>query len=521
VLACICQRITEQIHLDAELHRSRRFNGAAFTKSCVRIEERAGMASLLNGRFASGLRWMAAGRLSAQLVSWVGTIFVMRLLTPADYGLAAICAAIVSAVSMVAEFGLGAGLVQARTLARDQVRSVFGASLLFSLVAVLLVVGAAPVLGWFFRAPEVVLLVQVSSLQLLLSPLATIPEAFLKREMAFRGASIIELVAGVAASAGTVALAWYGFGVWALVLGPLMGVFLRVLLLNVLAPQRLWPSFRFAPARGLIDFGFKVALSRIAGYVFAQSDVLIAARVLDKSALGVYSVAMHLAMLPVTKIMGIVNHVAYPAIAELSRNGHDVRPYLLRGLRLFAYALVPLLWGLAAVAPWLIPVVLGPSWVTAVLPLQIVCVALPLRLISVLMSTAIQGLGHAGIDLANTVTGMVLLPLCFLVGVQFGVVGLAGAWLVGLPVLIVLNLRRASAVLQIGVRETLQAIAPPALCSAAMAALVVVSGEVLGLAAATAPGVLALVLVGALAYACILWFGDRSSARELLALLRP
>lgn len=479
------------------------------------------MASELNGRFASGLRWLAAGRLSAQVVTWVGTIFVMRLLAPADYGLAALCAAVVSAVSMVADFGLGDGLIQAHSLQRDQLRSVFGMSVLFGLAGTVLVSSAAPLLGSFFRSPELVLLIQVSSLQLLLAPLTTVPDAFLKRDMDFRRASIVELVAGVSASAATVALAWHGAGVWSLVLGPMAGTVLRIVLLNLLAPQRLWPSFRFGPARALIGFGSKIAMSRIASYVLTQSDVLIAGRSLSKTALGEYSVAMHLAMLPLTKVMSIVNQVAYPAIAELNRTGQDTRPVLLSGFRLFAYCLTPLLWGGAAVAPWLIPLVLGPSWGSAVVPMQIICVALPLRMVTVLMSTAIQGLGRAGLALSNTLTGAALMPLFFLVGVQFGSVGLAAAWLVGLPVLIVLNLRRSRDVLRIGVREALGALVRPALCSAGMATVVVLTGKVLGDFAHTVQGLVLLVLVGSAVYAASLWLGDRGSVRALIALARP
>ena len=473
----------------------------------------------LQARFASGLRWMATGRLLAQLLSWVGTIFVMRMLAPADYGLAALCTAIIGAMAMVAELGLGAGLIQAPTLSREQVRSVFGASLLFGLAGAVLVVTLAPVLGWFFRAPEVVPLIQVSALQLLLGPLALIPEAALRREMAFRGASIIELAAGLLASAATVWLAWKGAGVWALIWGPLAGIVLRVLLFNLLAPQRLWPTLRMGPARGLIGFGFKLALSRITGYMLSQSDVLIAGRVLDKTALGEYSVAMHLAMLPVTKVMGIVNQVTYPAIAELNRSGVEVRPHLLVGLRLMSHALIPLLWGLGAIAPWLIPLLLGPAWTQAVLPMQIVCLALPLRVVSTLMATAVQGLGHAAVDLANTATG-VLLPLCFLIGVQFGAPGLAAAWLVGLPMLVGLNLHRSRSVLRLGIRATLRAMAPAGLCSASMAGVVIGGGKILGDTASTAPGMAALILLGTTSYAALFWWGDRKSAQALIALMR-
>ncbi|HEX2013580.1 MAG TPA: lipopolysaccharide biosynthesis protein [Roseateles sp.] len=470
--------------------------------------------------FLAGLKWVAIGRFSAQLISWVGTIYVMRTLAPQDFGLAAICSTLVAIITMGAEFGIGAGIIQAQSLDKTQVRSVFGAALLFGLAGALLMLAAAPAMTWYFRAPEALLLIQVSALHLLLAPLATIPDAFLRRAMQFRGASLVEFGSALAATLGTVSLAWAGKGVWALVLGPLGGAAARVLLLHALAPQRLSPSLDLRPARGLIGFGLKVAVSRVGSYVFGQSDVLVAGRSLSKTALGEYSVAMHLAMLPVSKVMNIVNTVAYPTIAQMNREGESVRPALLTGLRLFAYLLVPVLWGLATVAPWLIELLLGAPWAGAVLPLQIVCAVLPLRLVSVLLSSVLQGLGHAGLELRNTLTGVLLLLPCFVLGAQFGAVGLAGGWVLGLPLMVALNLRRAHGVLQIGILDALRAVGRPMLCSGLMCAGVAAAGLALGRQGSTVLGVTSMVLTGMLAYALALWLLDRASATRLLGLAR-
>jgi teichuronic acid exporter len=470
--------------------------------------------------FRSGFRWMALGRLGAQLASWVGTLLVMRLLSPGDYGLAAICSAVIAVVTLLAEFGFGAALVQAQTLSRAQIRSVFGAALLFSWVSALVVVAGAPLAGWFFRSSEAVVLIQASALQLLLSPLATVPDAFLKRELRFKGASLVELLAGFAATIVTVSMAYGGTGVWALIIGPVAGTIVRIVLLHGLARQVLLPSFRIGPARELVRFGRDVALSRLASYVFGQSDVLIAGRTLDKVALGEYSVAMHLAMLPVTKVMGIVNQVAYPVIAQMAREGHDLRPDLLRGLRLSGYALIPGLWGVAAVAPWFVHVVLGPQWSSASVPLQIVCLVLPLRLMSVLMSTAVQGIGRPDIDLFNSARGVVLLPVCFLVGSLFGAAGLACGWLVGLPLLLTLNIRNAREVLGFTLSDALRQIALPLVCSGGMFFAVRALAWLLDQHASSVLGLVVMMGFGMVFYAALVWVFDRAAAFSLMSLVR-
>lgn len=475
----------------------------------------------LQETFIAGFRWIAASRLLVQIISWVGTLYVMRLLAPADYGLAAICSSVVTVAVLVSEFGFGTAIIQATTLSRQQTRSIFGVALGFSSGVALIVIAAAPALGAYFRAPEAVLLVQVSAAHLLLSALATVPDASLRRRLDFKALAAIDVVCGITSTISTVALAWTGYGVWALVLGPISGTALRTVLLHCALRELLIPSLRFTAARDLISFGLKISLSRMAGYVFGQADILIAGRYLSKTALGEYSVAMHLAMLPVTKIMAIVNSVSLPFIAELNRTGEDVRMRLSQGLRLFSYVLVPLLWGLAAVSPWLIPAVLGPAWTQAVLPLQIISAVLPLRLVSVLMSTALQGLGHAGLDLRNTLTGVMILPACFLAGSFYGAPGLACAWLIGLPVVLFVNIRRCAAVLGIGLRVVVRSMCRPAMFSAVMVGAITLVGRVLDGTVSSGPLVGALILTGASAYLALLWLLDRRSAKLLLAFARP
>lgn len=443
----------------------------------------------------------------------------MRLLSPADYGLVAISTAVLTLVTMVAELGFGAAIVQAHSPTEAEVRSVFGASIAFSAMCAIALAAIAPWLGEIYSAPQVAPLIQAASLTLVLTSVATVPDAFLRREMSFVRLSVIELAAGLLATVTTVMLALAGYGVWSLVLGPLAAAAMRTVLVYLSWRKRLWPSLNVAQARRMLDFGLKVAVSRAASFVFGQADVVIGARLLTKSELGTYSIAMHLALMPMTKLMSVLNTVAFPAIAEIARSDEaPLTPALQKGLRLVGHVVIPMLWGLGSLSPWLVPVLLGDSWAGAVAPLQLVCIALPLRLVSVLLSTAMQALGEAGVDLRNTLTGIAILPLCFLAGGQFGAVGLAAAWLAGLPTLMLLNLRRASVHLGFGVGGVARALAPPVVISLAMAAAIHLAAHVLDARAGTIVGVGVLALVGAGTYLASLWLFDKESARSLLVL---
>ena len=467
-------------------------------------------------QFIRSLRWLGGARLFGQLLSWVGTIWVMRMLAPGDYALVAICTAVLTLATLVAELGFGSAIVQAKTIERDEARSIFGAAIAFSTMCALILLGAAPLLASFYRAPEAEPMIQVSALTLVFGALATVPDAYLRREMAFARISLIELVAGVAAIGFTVALALEGAGAWSLIGGPVLGAAIRATLLHCIWPDRVLPSANFRRAGKLLRYGLTVAVSRLAAFVFGQADVLIGARLLSKPALGEYSIAMHLAMLPMTKLMGMVNSVAFPAIAHMNRTDALTPVAMLDSLRLLALIVIPTLWGLAAFAPWLVPTVLGPAWSGAVLPLQVICSVLPLRLLSVLMSTALQGLGHAGIDLRNTLTGVAVFPPLFLAGAYFGAMGLAVAWLVGLPLVVAINLHRAAPVLGFSLGRVARAMGSPTLVGGVLAAIIIVACNIAGEFARGIPGLISISAIGTACYLLLVWLLDRSSAILML-----
>jgi O-antigen/teichoic acid export membrane protein len=472
--------------------------------------------------FNHALRWLAAGRLAAQVVSWVITILVIRLLTPADYGLAAMVSTVISLISMIAEFGFGTAIVQANEISKEESASVFGAAIVFGALSSIVVAILAPLAAAFYGEPRIEGITQIAACSFFISALATLPDAQLRRALRFKEISFADFLSTLVGSISTYILALAGKGVWALVVGPLIASACRLVILHVIVTDRILPSLKLGKALQLIRFGGQVAVARIAGYAVSQSDFLIAGRFLGKDALGHYSVALDLAMLPLSKIMNIVNQAALPALAKISREQHtDQQKMLLNAHRLMSYVIFPGLWGIAAVSPWLIPALLGEQWGEAVLPLQIVCLVLPLRMVSTLVSTATVSFGRADIELRDKLTSTFIFPLAFLIGTRYGVIGLACAWCVALPLTLGINLFRTRRVFNLAHCEVALALARPAAISGLMAILVYGTGWTLGTHAATWAAILLMVIEGAVAYALMLWFQDRAAMLSLLDVVSP
>ena len=473
----------------------------------------------LQGRVLLGLRWQAAAKLGSQIISWSVTIFVMRLLGPADYGLMAMATVLVGFTGLIAEMGLGSALVQSEQIDAARQRQVFGLSLLVNSGLYLSLAIAAPLAVAAFNEPRLLLLILVMGLQLPLAALTVVPESMARRELNFKALGIIELVVQTTTVLTTLAAALLGLGVWALVVGQLAQSAIKSLLL-LAHFGTVKPTFSLRQQKSLLVFGGSLTLNRMVWYFSSQADVFIAGRLLGSHLLGIYSVATHLANMPMQKIMSISNQVAFSAFARLQDQPAKMSAALLRSLRLISALSLSLLWGLAGVAPELVPAMLGDPWRPAIIPLQLIAAVVPIRIISALLSTALIAAGHVNDDLKNTLTGAVVLIPGFFIGAYLGGVnGLALAWAICFPIFSLLLMFRAASRFKLSVRTLLVQLLYPMMSGLVMLSAIIACRWLL--TGAARPVLLfAEISAGAVCYLVTINWLDRPLLQDFKSLFR-
>ena len=219
-------------------------------------------ATPVGAKVLSALRWSAATRLVSQAVSWAMTVFVIRLLSPSDYGVLAMAVILPSALYLLNDLGLDVVLVQRLAPGEEFRRQVFGVVIAVNLLCALILITTAPLVAAFFSEPILVPILRVLSLQFLLLVFETLPRARLEQGLDFRSQSLISLGANWLGGLTTLALALTGWGVWALVWGRLVSTATTTLALNVAAPSLCLPSFSLAMVRRALSFGGIVTLER-------------------------------------------------------------------------------------------------------------------------------------------------------------------------------------------------------------------------------------------------------------------
>jgi O-antigen/teichoic acid export membrane protein len=475
--------------------------------------------SAVIARILHGARWATFIRLGAQLISWGSTFVVVRFVSSADYGLNSMLEAPLELLFLLSTLGLDLALVRSRTLAPELIRPVFGWLLLINGgLSCAYFFGSAHIAA-YFGEPGLKPLAQALAFLFLLVPFRVIPNAMLDRELKFKLRAAVELVCSVCSAATSMTLAVLGFGVWALVAGVLVSRVLSALLLMVLQPWIALPSLRLDAVRGMLALGGTLTLASALAITAGMFAVLIGGPAIGAAQLGLYTVALQFAMLPLSKVMPIVNSIVFPAFSKFEGQPVAIGNYTAISLGTGSLLLLPVMAGLACSSPAFAAGVLGPQWAPAAVPLAVLSLVMPIRGVGLFLRQVANGIGRADISLRCTAVIWCVSLASVLVGARFGIDGLVAAFafteVVGGTTTWLL-VRRA---MQLPTRTLVAAFRAPVVATLMMAATVLWCGLLLE---GRAPLLILAgqVGVGTLTYLAVLrlWFWP--DAQRLIALIK-
>jgi teichuronic acid exporter len=476
--------------------------------------------SNLDRLLVNGMAWTAVLRWSAQVISWIGTAFAARLLTPGDYGLIGIAMLAIGFVRMVEDFGLDAVLVQDRSIQGSRQARLAGLILLAAVACAAAFMLLSVPIASFFREPQVAVLIVALSLLCIFDALQVIPRAALQRDMAFRELAALQFVQIVVTQAVLVTLAYRGWGVWALVCNSLAGAAVVTLLLI------WWRPFAIARPGAIRELatpllqGWRILASRFAYYAYTSADQAVIGRMLGRDALGVYSFALTFSTMISTEISSVLSRVVPGVFSTVQTRRDELRRYFLVLTELLCYLTLPVCIGTAVTADLVVAIALGPQWEAVTLPLRILCLYAAFYSCQVLVGHLLLWTGRFRVNMWCSILAGVFLPICYWVGAHWGLPGVAWAWVIGFPLVNLPAFVIAFRAIAIGARDWLRTFEGPLLACTMMAGLVLATRsalpETLPLAAVT----IVSVAVGALAYCGVLLLLFRRRVLELWAFLR-
>jgi len=476
-----------------------------------------GSGSSLRGRVLNGVAWKAFSQIFGQLFGTIVAIVLARLLVPSDYGLAAMVVVFAAVVPVFADLALGAALVQRKHLDEADRSTVFWTSLGVGALFTVLGVAASWPIAAFYGEPEVQPLFAALSLTFVVTALYSTQKALLTRDMDFRRLELMLLAANIAAGVAGIALAAGGYGAWAIIAQQLVAAVASAGLLFVLSPWRPSLTFSVASLRGMAGFSANVFGTRLLFYVNRNADNLLIGKVLGPTALGAYALAYNLMLVPSSRLTWPITEVLFPAFSTIQEDAARVARAWFRVTRLIASITVPAMLGLIVVAPEFVAVVLGDRWLEAVPLIRLLAWVGLLQSLQGLNSSILLARDRTGTLLWYAVVVAVATVVSFVLGVHWGVVGVAVAYAVASTLVEPYYAWLTARVLDVSIRDFGAALSGVAQAAAAMTVVVLAGRSLLieqGVSEAARLGVLVLLGIAVYVPLCA-W-----RAPEVLAELR-
>jgi lipopolysaccharide exporter len=358
--------------------------------------------------------WTAGATASNLVTRFLVTLAAAHTLPPFDLGLYAIVNLVLGFAYLFSDAGLTQGIISRQDARAEQIVSLYWLNVVSGLGICAIFCLAAPLLAALYGQPRLLGLLLLAALNFSVVPFGQAYQALLQKHLRFSALGRVELATNILGGLCGIAMLYAGVGVYALVLSQLFSTTLRSLLLRIVGRSLLRVRLRvdFREIRPFIHFGIFQLGDRTLNYLNSRLDQFLIGSLLGPQMLGYYNMAWMLVVEPVYRLNPIITSVAFPIFAIRQNDLRALRRGFLVVLKLLTTTNAPLLFGIAAIAPNGVPLVLGQQWAPAVPLVQLLSVVAIARTVNNPVGSLVLSVGRADKSFYWTVTQFVVqLPI--------------------------------------------------------------------------------------------------------------
>ena len=379
----------------------------------------------VRSKVISGLIWKFAERISAQLVTFIVSIVLARLLSPSHYGAIAIVNVFIALANVFVVSGFGNSLIQKKDADDTDFSSVFYFNILMSIVMYMIVFFSAPIIADFYSMPILTPVLRVMGLRLIVAGINSVQHAYVARHMLFKrffwstfGGTLVSGIVGIV-------MAYRGFGIWALVAQYMTNTTVDTIVLWFTVKWRPKLLLSLNRLGRMFSYGWKLLVSAFLDTGYNELRSLIIGKMYTSSDLAFYNKGKQFPNLIVTNINTSIQSVLFPAMANSQDKKDQIKLMCRRSIRISSYIMLPLMAGLALVAEPFVKLLLTDKWLPCVPFIQIVSMTYALRPIQTANLQAINALGRSDIFLKLEIIKKVIGIAILICAARFGVLAIA------------------------------------------------------------------------------------------------
>jgi PST family polysaccharide transporter len=425
----------------------------------------------LNKLVKDSVIWVAIDRGAVQCMNLASSMLLARLLAPSDFGVMGIVVLFTGLSSRMVQFGFGMAVIQRPVVTPEHLSALFILTSITNGAVFLALIALSPYIGAYFNSPIVGPVLAVMSVNFLLRIAGACPSTLLRKVLNTKAIATASIMDYSVKLSVTAVLALKGFGVWSLVYGEIAGGIADKICLIYSSGWR--PSLRTTKSamQDLLKFGVTVSFRDTLVHLSNNVDNFVIGKWLGVASLGFYEKAYKLMDLPVKELSGRTSAILFPAFSQIHQDGGRLRSAVRKTVMTFSAAGYPLFGTLLVLGPQIIGVLYGPQWVATIAPFQILCLAGPARIFTVLGSAVLGATAEVGAEARRRVEAFVLLAVGCFVASWWSVSAVAWAVVIGNLVLMVRVLQFLLATSTLRVRDIWSPQIVPLMATAMMMAV--------------------------------------------------
>lgn len=366
--------------------------------------------------------WRFLERCGAQGVTFIVSIVLARLLDPTVYGTVALVTIFTTIMQVFVDSGMGNALIQKKDADDLDFSSVFYFNMAMCSVLYLIMFFAAPFIASFYRMPELTAIVRVLSFVVVISGVKNVQQAYVSRHLMFKRFFFSTLGGTIGAAVIGIAMAYLGFGVWALVAQMLFNAAVDTTILWITVKWRPKKMFSFQRLKSLFSYGWKLLASSLIDTVYNDLRQLIIGKKYSSGDLAYYNQGKKFPQLIVTNINTSIDSVLLPTMSKAQDDMAAVRSMTRRAIKTSTFLMMPAMIGLAVCAEPLVQLILTEKWLPCVLFLRIFCITYAFYPIHTANLNAIKAMGRSDLflklEIIKKTVGIIAILITMWISVQ-------------------------------------------------------------------------------------------------------
>lgn len=346
----------------------------------------------------TNLLWKFAERISSQMVSFVVSIVLARILAPSDYGAIAMVMIFVTLANVFVEGGFSSALIQKKDADKLDFSTVFYFSVFFSIILYAVLYIVAPYISRFYGEGYEILtpVLKVIGLQVIVYGANSVQQAYVSRNMMFKKFFWSTLVGTIVSAAVGLVMAYSGYGIWALVGQQMTSVITNTVVLYLVTRKLPGLMFSFQRLKGLFSYGAKILGASLLVCLFLNLRSLVIGKIYSAKDLAFFDRGRLFPNILVTNINATLDAVLFPKMSQEQDDKECIKRTCRNAIRFSSFVMMPLMFGMAVCAEPFIRLLLTDKWIECVPFLQLFCVIYMFYPMHTANMQAIKALGHSG-----------------------------------------------------------------------------------------------------------------------------